>query len=73
MAPIFNQIEYPFTEQHIPAQSNNSNRVITEQFPTLGNWVNKMSKKQVSTQKSTLQTVENTIGTIPVENPTRVS
>lgn len=66
-------MEYPFTDQHFPVQSSNDNRIITEQFPTLGNWVAKMSKKQVSKQKSKLQTMGNSISTIPMEEPMRVS
>ncbi|XP_035742494.1 uncharacterized protein LOC118450751 isoform X1 [Vespa mandarinia] len=73
IASTFNQVEYPFTDQHFPTQSSNDNRIITEQFPTLGNWVAKMSKKQVSKQKSKLHTVENTISTISMEEPTRTS
>ncbi|XP_015179548.1 PREDICTED: uncharacterized protein LOC107068055 isoform X2 [Polistes dominula] len=69
--PTFNQVEYPFTDQHCSAQSSNENRIMTEQFPTLGNWVAKMSKKQVSKQKSKLQTAGNNIGIIPTEESTR--
>ncbi|XP_043684099.1 putative GPI-anchored protein pfl2 isoform X1 [Vespula pensylvanica] len=73
IASTFNQVEYPFTDQHFPVQSSNDNRIITEQFPTLGNWVAKMSKKQVSKQKSKLQTMGNSISTIPMEEPTRTA
>ncbi|KAL2740072.1 putative GPI-anchored protein pfl2 isoform X1 [Vespula squamosa] len=73
IASTFNQVEYPFTDQHFPIQSSNDNRIITEQFPTLGNWVAKMSKKQISKQKSKLQTVGNSISTIPMEEPTRTA
>ncbi|XP_043505340.1 uncharacterized protein LOC122526191 isoform X1 [Polistes fuscatus] len=73
VAPTFNQVEYPFANQHCPSQSSNENRIMTEQFPTLGNWVAKMSKKQVSKQKSKLQTAGNNIGIIPTEESTRTS
>ncbi|XP_026826680.1 uncharacterized protein LOC105276714 isoform X1 [Ooceraea biroi] len=33
-------------------QRNNGNCIMTEQFPTLGNWVARMSKKQTSKSKS---------------------
>ncbi|KYN17652.1 hypothetical protein ALC57_10021 [Trachymyrmex cornetzi] len=36
-------------------QRNDGNRIMTEQFPTLGNWVARMSKKQATKSKSKLQ------------------
>ncbi|XP_050460033.1 uncharacterized protein LOC126855957 isoform X2 [Cataglyphis hispanica] len=36
-------------------QRNDGNRIMTEQFPTLGNWVARMSKKQGAKSKSKLQ------------------
>jgi len=36
-------------------QQNDGNRIMTEQFPTLGNWVARMSKKQATKSKSKLQ------------------
>ncbi|XP_070152186.1 uncharacterized protein [Polyergus mexicanus] len=41
--------------QEPTSQRNNENRIITEQFPTLGNWVARMSKKQAAKSKSKLQ------------------
>lgn len=36
-------------------QRNDGKRIMTEQFPTLGNWVARMSKKQATKSKSKLQ------------------
>lgn len=36
-------------------QRNDGSRIMTEQFPTLGNWVARMSKKQATKSKSKLQ------------------
>ncbi|XP_076632320.1 uncharacterized protein LOC143347205 [Colletes latitarsis] len=41
------------------AQRSGSSNSITEQFPTLGNWVARMSKKQTLKPKSKLQTMGN--------------
>ncbi|XP_072758890.1 uncharacterized protein [Anoplolepis gracilipes] len=41
--------------QEPTSQRNDGNRIMTEQFPTLGNWVARMSKKQVAKSKSKLQ------------------
>lgn len=73
MASTFNQAEYPFTEEYFYAQSNNNNHILTEEFPTFGNWAANMSQYLIPKQKFKLQTVGNTIGTIPMEDPTRVS
>ncbi|XP_054004785.1 uncharacterized protein LOC128890371 [Hylaeus anthracinus] len=40
-------------------QMSSNSQSITEQFPTLGNWLARMSKKQTLKTKSKLQTVEN--------------
>ncbi|KAK1117782.1 hypothetical protein K0M31_015719 [Melipona bicolor] len=48
-------------------QRNSGNHSITEQFPTLGNWLARMSKKQSSMAKSKLHVAEN----VPTENITR--
>nr|XP_031829152.1 uncharacterized protein LOC116425492 [Nomia melanderi] len=48
------------------AQENTSSYTITEQFPTLGNWVARMSKKQSSKSKSKLQNM----GTVSVNGTT---
>lgn len=52
-------------------QRNGGNHSITEQFPTLGNWLARMSKKQTSISKPKLQTSENTSFTA-AENTTGV-
>lgn len=43
------------TTQENINQRNDGNRIMTEQFPTLGNWVARMSKKQATKSKSKLQ------------------
>lgn len=45
---------------------------ITEQFPTLGNWVARMSKKQTAKTKSKLQSMGN-VPFVPAETASRVS
>ena len=52
-------------------QRNSGNHSIAEQFPSLGNWVARMSKKQSSMSKSKLHVVEN-VPLVPTENITRV-
>ena len=52
-------------------QRNSGNHSITEQFPTLGNWLARMSKKQSSMAKSKLHVAEN-VPLVPTENITRV-
>ncbi|KAK2577370.1 hypothetical protein KPH14_003486 [Odynerus spinipes] len=71
-ASTLNQADRPVTNQHFSTQNNNDRRIMTEQFPTLGNWVAKMSKKQVSKQKSKLQSAGNSI-TISTEESIRTS
>lgn len=50
---------------------SSENHLMTEQFPTLGNWLTRMSKKQASKSKSKLQSTGN-ISFTPTENSTRV-
>ncbi|KAF3424181.1 hypothetical protein E2986_07142 [Frieseomelitta varia] len=51
-------------------QRNSGNHSITEQFPTLGNWLARMSKKQSSMAKPKLHVAEN-VPLVPTENVTR--
>ncbi|KAG7209022.1 hypothetical protein KM043_015187 [Ampulex compressa] len=49
--------------QNESLQPGNGNRIMTEQFPTLGNWVARMSKKHVSKSRSKLPTTTSGIST----------
>ncbi|XP_011693978.1 PREDICTED: uncharacterized protein LOC105453590 isoform X1 [Wasmannia auropunctata] len=42
-------------QESTTSQRNDGSRIMTEQFPTLGNWVARMSKKQAAKSKSKLQ------------------
>lgn len=58
--------------QEPTSQRNDGNRIMTEQFPTLGNWVARMSKKQAVKSKSKLQSGI-TLPTVSTAETARVS
>lgn len=62
---------YKGEEIPIDSVQKNGNHSITEQFPTLGNWLARISKKQASISKPKLQTSGNASFTTP-ENTTGV-
>ncbi|CAK9820518.1 hypothetical protein ANTPLA_LOCUS10644 [Anthophora plagiata] len=53
-------IQQDYKREEIPNDTiQKSSHSITEQFPTLGNWLARMSKKQTAKAKSKVQTVRN--------------
>lgn len=62
-------VKYP---SKVDQPRNEGNRIMTEQFPTLGNWVTRMSKKQATKSKSKLQSAV-TLPTASTAEVARVS
>ncbi|XP_034189013.2 uncharacterized protein LOC117608266 isoform X1 [Osmia lignaria lignaria] len=76
----FNATRAASNQEHLTPQQNykgeeiasSENHLMTEQFPSLGNWLTRMSKKQASKSKSKLQPTGN-ISFTPTENSTSIS